>query len=115
MTLYTKGLRTTNKKVSLPKRFGTVNPTKDDYIKDLEYDNNCLYGMNSSIKEKCKVYEKELLERLQYKYSTENSNRMFQLLILIHAMYGTYRDNLILIKKNINKIRGLRNGTIKEI
>ena len=74
-----------------------------------------MFAMNRRIKDKCKEYERELIERLQYKYSEENSKRMFSLVLIIHAMYGTYRDNLILIKKNISKIRGLRNGTIKEI
>ena len=92
-----------------------INPTVKDYINDLKHDNECMFAMNRAIKEKCKEYEKELLQRLQHKYSKDNSKRMFELMITIHAMYGTCRDNLILIKKNLEKIRGLKNGTIKEI
>lgn len=92
-----------------------INPTKTDYINDLTYDNNCMFAQNFVIKEKVKESEHELLKLLSSKFKDETNQRIFQLIGLIQRLYGNLRYNNQKISENLNKIRGLRNGTIEEI
>lgn len=92
-----------------------INPTKEDYINDLTYDNNCMFGQNHAIKEKIKEHERELLKLLSAKVCDEKNQRIYQVICVIQRFYGNIRYNNNKIAENLEKIKGLRNGTIKEI
>lgn len=92
-----------------------INPTIKDYIKDLTYDNDCMFAQNKSLVEKRRKWEKELLMLLQQKVCDEVNNRIFYLIGRIQIINDTYKTNVRMIRENLRKVQGLRNGTIKDI
>ena len=88
---------------------------KDIYIKDLTEENNRLFAMNDSIKQRRKDMKKELLHICDGYGSEEDIKKSAQLIGRLLGLAYLYRLNLKYIKTNLEVIRGLRNGTKQEI
>lgn len=92
--------------------YGKINPTINDYIGDLLADNQSLFANSYATKERIKELERErhLLEK-----GTGDIKLIAELTGRIYGLYLCIKRNFKEIKDNLNKVEGLKNGTIKEI
>lgn len=92
--------------------YGKINPTINNYISDLLADNQMLFANSYATKERIKELERKrhLLEK-----GTGDLKLIAELTGRIYGLYLCVKKNLKDVKDNLNKIEGLRNGTIKEI
>lgn len=92
--------------------YGKINPTTNDYIGDLLADNQMLFANSYATRERIKELERErhLLEK-----GTGDLKLIAELTGRIYGLYLCIKRNLKEVKENLNKIEGLKNGTIKEI
>lgn len=88
---------------------------KETYIKDLYEDNNKLFAMNHKINETRKEMKQELIKLCDGKGNDNDIKLCASLIGRLMGLAYLYRLNLKDIKSNLEKIRGLRNGTIEEI
>lgn len=92
---------------------GRINPTKRDYITDLLHENQRTFARVYELEEKAHAYERErkILERS----GKGDLCVIAQITGKINGLYYLIRQERNDIKSNLQKIEGIRNGTIKEI
>lgn len=85
------------------------------YIDDLLKENQCLFAMNEDIQTKRKELQRKLIELTNGFGTEQEMKEMGALCGRLLGMAMIYRQNRKDIMKNMALIRGLKNGTIKEI
>lgn len=88
---------------------------KDIYIQDLLHDNNCYFAQNHGLKERKKELIRDLLNTINRLGNEEDIKKVASLTGHIFGINRVMKENNDSIKANIEKIEGLRHGTIKEI
>lgn len=92
-----------------------INPNINDYVVDLLNDNKAYFAQNEGLKVKIKDLTKKRCEIEKYAHTIKQWSYCLQLTSDIIGLYSVIRQNQNAIRKNLQKIEGLKNGTIKEI
>ena len=92
-----------------------INPSIQDYINDLLTDNKRSFGAIAHWKNAIKTVKREFDQKITYVKSEKDMAHIYELSNKLVRYYDLIRFENKHIRDNFAKIRGLRNGTIKEI
>lgn len=92
-----------------------INPTINDYIVDLLNENKRLFAFNEQARYRIKEIKKERDTLEMSAHTEEEIARVLKLTASLVGLYCVIRLNTKDIRQNLEKVKGLRNGIIKEI